>query len=308
VLSAATEVLQRAELRAVSEQKAATQIERSDEMQSAERETLLQPGVAPDAVAVETHEAASHSLNEKCSDVFGQFKSLQVSVPAENRLVCLTDNESLAAENFRFLGVRLQQIRREQPLKKVLITSTIPQEGKSMISANLACTLARRTQQKTLLVEGDVRRPSLSHVFGLGRIPGICEWLEGERSLEKSIYYLDSPGLWILPAGSPAGNPLELLQSRRLSSLMDQVTAWFDWIIIDSPPVLPLADTSVWTRLTDGILLVARQGTTEKRQLMRGLEALDRKKLIGAVLNCAKDAARSDYYYQRPSASGLAAE
>src|SRR5271165_1088515 len=78
VLSAATEVLQRAELRAVSEQKAATQIERSDEMQSAERETLLQPGVAPDAVAVETHEAASHSLNEKCSDVFGQFKSLQV--------------------------------------------------------------------------------------------------------------------------------------------------------------------------------------------------------------------------------------
>jgi Mrp family chromosome partitioning ATPase len=145
-------------------------------------------------------------------------------------------------------------------------------------------------------------------MFGLGRIPGICEWLQGDQSEAKNIYHLEGAGLWFLPAGNALNNPLELLQSGRLSALMDQVTAWFDWIIIDSPPVLPLADTSVWTRLTDGILLVARQGTTEKRKLLRGLPALDRKKLIGAVLNCAKDAACSDYYYQRPPTTGLAAE
>ena len=78
---------------------------------------------------------------------------------------------------------------------------------------------------------------------------------------------------------------------------MDQLTAWFDWIIIDSPPVLPMADTSVWMNLADGVLLVLRQGTTEKRQLQRGLEALESKKMIGAVLNCSKSMPHSDYYY-----------
>ncbi len=90
---------------------------------------------------------------------------------------------------------------------------------------------------------------------------------------------------------------LELLQSGRLSTLMDQLNALFDWIIIDSPPVLPLADTSVWMRLADGILLTTRQGTTEKRQLQRGLEAIESKKLIGALVNSSENAATSDYYY-----------
>jgi capsular exopolysaccharide synthesis family protein len=186
----------------------------------------------------------------------------------------------------------------------VLITSTIPQEGKSMVVANLACTLALRTQQKILLLEGDLRRPSLSQRFGLGRNPGLCECLlQSERSLTKSIYHLDSPNLWILPAGSAPSNALELLQSSRLSALMDQLTTWFDWIIIDSPPILPLADTSVWMRMADGILLVTRQGTTEKRKLQRGLEALEHKKMIGAIVNGSENAADSDYYYG-PVATG----
>ena len=85
--------------------------------------------------------------------------------------------------------------------------------------------------------------------------------------------------------------------------MMDQLTAWFDWIIIDSPPVMPLADTSVWMRLADGILLVVRQGITEKRQLERGLEALEPKKLIGAVLNGSKRRLAADYYYRKLSPS-----
>jgi Mrp family chromosome partitioning ATPase len=120
-------------------------------------------------------------------------------------------------------------------------------------------------------------------------------------SLAASIYHLEEPDIWILPAGSAPSNALELLQSGRLSTLMDRLTAWFDWIIIDSPPVLPLADTSVWMRLADGILLATRQGSTEKRQLLRGLEAIEPKKLIGAVVNSSNNAAASDYYY-RPAA------
>jgi capsular exopolysaccharide synthesis family protein len=305
-LATATELLQLAERQAVAERETAVQPEPPDATEIAERETPFPlQAMPPVATAVEAPVAAELSLNDKRLDQFPQFRSLPVLVPPQNRLVCLTDNESLAAEKFRFLGVRLRQLRRNRQLKKVLITSAIPQEGKSMVAANLACTLARRTQQRTLLVEGDVRRPSLSQMFGLGGIPGICEWLQGEPSPMTSIYYLEGPGLWMLPAGSAPNNPLELLQSGRLSELMDQLTAWFDWIIIDSPPVLPLADTSVWTRLADGILLVTRQGTTEKQQLQRGLEALESKKLIGALLNCSRNTAHSDYYYhyRPPTAS-----
>ena len=113
-----------------------------------------------------------------------------------------------------------------------------------------------------------------------------------------------SSGLWVLPAGSAPENPLELMQSGKLSPLMEQLTAWFDWIVIDSPPVLPLADTSIWARLADGILLVTRKSITEKQQLQRGLEALERSKLLGALVNGSTDAAHSDYYQRYgPAAS-----
>ena len=282
-LAAATEVLELAELHAVSQRKTAIQGEQPQ----------------PAATAVEAPGQSDLLLDGQRSDVFGQFQSLQVDIPPQSRLACVTDSESLAAEKFRFLGISLQHLRRDRPLKKVLITSTIPQEGKSMVSANLACSLARRTQQRTLLVEGDVRRPSISQMFGLGRLPGICETLQGERDLMSSVYHLEGLGLWLLPAGSSPQNPLEFLQSGRLSTMMDSLTAWFDWIIIDSPPVMPLADTSLWMRLADGVLLVVRQGITEKRQLQRGLEALEPKKVIGALLNGSKRQTGSDYYYTR---------
>jgi Mrp family chromosome partitioning ATPase len=92
------------------------------------------------------------------------------------------------------------------------------------------------------------------------------------------------------------------MQSGKLAQLMDQLQGWFDWIVIDSPPVLPLADTSIWSRLSDGILLVTRKGTTEKQQLQRGLEALEKSKLLGALVNSSENAAHSDYY-QRYSSS-----
>jgi len=227
-----------------------------------------------------------------------QCEVLTIAPPAENHLVSLPDGESAASEAFHLLGVRLRHLRRQRPLKKVLITSSIPQEGKSMVAANLACTLALRTQQKVLLLEGDIRRPTQSKIFGIANRAGICAWLNGERSLVNSMYRLEGPGIWILPAGTATGNSLELLQSGRVIPMMEQLTNWFDWVVIDSPPILPLADTSVWTNMADGILLVTRQGITQKRQLQRGLEAIGQQKLIGALLNSAKSVPHTDYYYR----------
>jgi capsular exopolysaccharide synthesis family protein len=227
---------------------------------------------------------------------------LAVSLRDDSRLVSLGKEGSLGAEKFRFLAVRLRQLRHSRPLKKILITSSIPQEGKSTVAANLACTLARRKPQKTLLLEGDLRRPNIASQFGLGKLPGLCEWLSGE-SQSINIYRLESLGVWILPAGSTPQNPLELMQSGKLSPLMEQLEAWFDWIVVDSPPVLPLADTSLWSRLADGILLVTRKGTTEKQQLQRGLEAIDKSKLLGALVNSSANAAHSDYYQRYTSST-----
>jgi capsular exopolysaccharide synthesis family protein len=249
---------------------------------------------APEMTGVMEGEAVRRDANN-----LAHFRSLAISPPPESRLVSLTDQASLGAEKFRFLGVRLRQLRQTRSLKTVLITSTIPEEGKSTVSANLAITLAQRRQQKVLLLEGDLRRPSLSAQFGLREPrPGLSEWLQGDLGTITSIYHLQDAGFWFLPAGGQSESNLELIQSERLSRLMSQLTGWFDWILIDSPPLAPLADTSVWMRSADGVLLVAREGTTRKRQLQRGLHGLEKSKLLGVVLNSSTNTDH-DNYYQR---------
>ncbi len=303
-LSEETEMLQRAERRAASKWQIAVEAEQAKVANGVDRDAISGlSGEPPVSTRPAASAVAEYSQAEERLDPFDQFQSLPVSLTPQSRLVSLTDGGSPAAEAFRLLGVRLRHLRRDLPLKRVLITSTIPQEGKSMVAANLACTLALKTQQRILLLEGDLRRPSLSQMFGIGRNPGVCEWLEDDRSLATSVYLLEGPNIWILPAGSSPSNALQLLQSAKLSTLLDQLNALFDWIIIDSPPVLPLADTSVWMRLVDGIILTTRQGTTEKRQLQRGLEAVESKKLIGALVNSSKHAATGNYYYYAPAAA-----
>jgi len=233
-------------------------------------------------------------------DDLEQCPVVPVLIPQQNRLVSVGGGESLGAEKFRFLAVRLRQLRQSRPLKKILITSTIPQEGKSTVAANLACTLARRKKQKVLLLEGDLRRPTVAPQFGLGRIPGLCDWL-CERTQGINICRLEGLGLWLLPAGAAPQNPLELMQSGKLAPLMSRLESWFDWVIIDSPPVLPLADASLWSRLADGILLVTRKGITEKQQLQRGLGAIERSKLLGALVNSSTNASHSNYYQRYTS-------
>jgi len=257
-------------------------------------EELLSIQVPPAVSAVQA--AASPDTAFERTETVVEFPALEVSVTAASRLVYFTEPDSLAAEKFRFLGVRLRQLRQNRTLKKVLVTSTIPEEGKSLVSANLAGVLARR-KQRVLLIEGDMRRPTLAQQFGLGRLAGLAEWLQSGMQAPSNIYQLGGPGFWLMPAGEPPANPLELMQSGRLSHLMAQLVSMFDWIVVDSPPLLPLADTTVWARLTDGILLVARQGKTEKKQLQRGLEAVKKSDLLGVVLNgCAYS---EKNYYQR---------
>src|SRR5581483_2050856 len=304
----AAELLQAAERKQVAEA-GQSLLETDGEVAVAtEPETLLENESTPDLqiatrvqLDAEIQEETRPASKNAVIDQFSQFQSLKLLVPPRSKLVCVTDKDTLAAEKFRFLGVRLRQLRQSRPLEKVLITSSIPQEGKSMVAGNLACTLAKRMPNKTLLLEGDLRRPSLCQLFGIGKLPGISEWLHGEQGTLSCIYQLEGTGLCILPAGSASRNPLELMQSGRLNALMEQLATWFEWIVIDSPPILPLGDTSLWMRVADGVMLVTRQGTTTKKQLQRGLEAIEPAKLLGALLNGAEASGHEGYYYHYSS-------
>jgi capsular exopolysaccharide synthesis family protein len=225
------------------------------------------------------------------------YQTVKVVLPLQSKLVCISDQESLAAEKFRFLSIRLRHLQQKKLVKRILVTSSMAGEGKSTVACNLACALASSKQQKVLILEGDLRRPSLALQLGLGQISGLSELLEAEPGEPANLYQLENLNLWILPAGNPLRNPLTLMQPGRLATLMDKLSALFDWIVIDSPPVLPLADTSIWMRLADSVLLVTRPGTTAKRQLQQSLESVEQSKLLGAILNGSKEATANNHYY-----------
>jgi capsular exopolysaccharide synthesis family protein len=268
-------------------------------------------GPAMDPVeSAATGGAAGSSLNEEVSmsraELLREFPVKPASLSLDSRIVSVTDTECPGAEAFRLLGVRTRRLRSQNLGNKLLITSTTPEEGKSTVAANLACTLARGSQQSVLLIDGDLRRPVLAEMFGVKRQPGLCEYLRGSHDITESIFRLEEPNIWLQPSGDAQGNVLEVLQSQRVLPMMEVLGSIFDWVIIDSPPMLPLADTSIWERWADGIILVARQGVTRKRALQRGLDALSvQGKLVGAVINSYDGLAVDDYYYYRPDRDSM---
>jgi len=241
-------------------------------------------------------------------DTFTSAKVLSPALAADSRLVCLTDQGSLAAEKFRVLGLKLRHLREKRRVQRIVITSSIPEEGKSLIAANLALNQSRSKVLNAVLVDGDLRRPELARRFGFRRdLAGLSEVLRGERQLPDVVYKLQGSGLWFLPAGVTPENPIELMQSGRLQQLLEQLGTFFDWIIIDTPPVLPLADTPLWMKLADGVLLVTREGVCEKKQLARAVEAIDKSTMLGVVVNsCSRNDGK--YYYSRYTAAAADGE
>jgi capsular exopolysaccharide synthesis family protein len=232
-------------------------------------------------------------------DSFTSAKTLTPALAADSRLVCLTDQGGLAAEKFRVLGLKLRHMRERRKLKRIVVTGSLPEEGKSLIAANLALNQSRSKILHTVLIDGDLRRPELGRRFGFNRnLPGLSEVLRGECELSDVVYKLQGSGLRFIPAGVTPENPIEVMQSGRLQQLLERLETFFDWIIIDTPPVLPLADTPLWMKLADGVLLVTREGVCEKKQLERAVELLDPSTMIGVVVNSCHSNEQK-YYYSR---------
>ena len=222
----------------------------------------------------------------------------KVEIDLNTRLVALTDPRGLGAEKFRALVTRLENQRKSRELKSLQITSAIVNEGKSFVSANLAVTLAKHTGSRVLLIEGDLHRPTIATLFGLGSVEGIGHWWSAREEKERIshyIYHLDEIPLWFLGAGASSEQPSRILQSARFAETFVRLASWFDWVVVDSTPILPMVDTNLWSRLVDGTLLVVREGVTPIRALKKGVESLDNPKLVGMVLNEASEFDRTNY-------------
>ncbi len=213
---------------------------------------------------------------------FAAVKALKLI--ARNGKGSILDYPESAKENFGVLAARLGSAQLGNKLKFVLVTSCAAQEGKSFIASSLAITMAKQTNTRVLLVDGNLRHPSLDSMLGAPAERGLGEWWTTQQPISSFIYRLDELRLWYLPAGS-VEKTMELLNSPRLVQVFAQLAGGFDWVIIDSPAILPFADANLWLRLADAMLLVVRAGVTPRKMIFQALDALDDPKLLGCVLN-----------------------
>lgn len=203
----------------------------------------------------------------------------------EQRLISITNPASPGAETFRVLSTRLAHLRSKRSLKKLLITSAVGDEGKSVVSVNLALTLARRAGERVLLIEADLRRPTASSLLSGSPLRGITEWHEHKLSLQDAFYQVEGMPLWLLSAGKGIDEPLPLLESDAFAQMLNAVSEGFDWVLLDCTPMLPMADATSLSRLCDGVLVVAREGHTRKRTLARALDSIEKSKQLGFIFN-----------------------
>ena len=202
------------------------------------------------------------------------------------------------AEKFRTLRSRLYQIAATRPLKRLLITSSVPEEGKTFVSSNLAQSIIRQEDKKVLLIDGDLRASRLHLTLGAAGTPGLSDYLRGEVEDYQAIQAGLQGKLCFIPGGNSVSNPSELLNGEKMKSLLDKMAPLFDWIILDSPPAIAVHDASTLADICDGILFVVRAGKTDYETARRAVAEFPEKSMLGVVLNgVEKRDVYGDYYY-----------
>lgn len=208
------------------------------------------------------------------------------------------DERGIGAERFRTLRSRLSQIASTRQLRRILITSSVPGEGKTFVAANLAQSIIRQPDQRVLLIDADLRASRLHLPFGAPQNPGLTDYLNGEADEFQIIQKGSESNLFLVAGGREVSNPSELLMNERMKKFLDWVTPCFDWIILDSPPAMPVHDASLIADNCDGVLFVVLAGATDYEVAERAAAEFQGKNLIGVILNrVEKDASYGNYYY-----------
>jgi capsular exopolysaccharide synthesis family protein len=209
------------------------------------------------------------------------------------------------AEQFRTLRTRLYHLRDGAPLKKVLVTSAVAAEGKTFVATNLAQAFACERDRKVLLIDADMRSARLHLPLGAPVSPGLAEYLRDEATEAEIIQHGQEGNLCFIAGGNEGGkNASELLSNGKLQKLLDRVAPLFDWVILDSPPCLPVADASVLAGLVDGLLFVVKARSTPSAALQRARYELRKRNVIGVVLNAVEESDSYGAYYAYADGNG----
>lgn len=292
--------------------------ERAAHQNSAAPDSLFAPAQVISQQAVATpHTAATPHAAEVPSDIMAttavmpippagylRFEEIRTRCPKPSwslepsiNVFATGDSSLPGAEQFRTLRSRLYQLRGTQPLRTILVTSSVPGEGKTFVSSNLAQAIVRQPDRRALIIDADLRRPRLHLPFGAPLAPGLTDYLRGEADEFCVIQNGHESNLCFIPGGNEVTNPSELLANGRMKTLLERVTPVFDWVILDSPPCLPVADASVLGDMCDGVLLVVRSGSTPSEVAQKACQELQGKNIVGVVLNAVQRAHLYDSYY-----------
>lgn len=267
-----------------------------------------QPGAVPppqpqqeDAPPPQTAVAASPEMVEAVA----RFPVVPFNPSPDASLLDPARPGEAPAEEFRSLRTRLNHIQTLQPIHSIVVTSPSPAEGKSFTAANLAMAQAQLENNFTLLADFDFRRPVIHTLFQLPRSPGITDYLQGKASLDQILRRLEGTNLFVMTAGEAVLNPLELLNLPAARQMIGQLPELFNWVIIDTPPLLFAADASLLSTMAHGLLLVVRIGSTTIDSVTRAMGTLCQNNILGIVVNAAQKSelySKYTYYHSYYSA------
>ncbi|QQS49190.1 MAG: CpsD/CapB family tyrosine-protein kinase [Acidobacteriota bacterium] len=216
------------------------------------------------------------------------------------RLILLTEPDSAGCEQFRMLRTQLFHAAETRSLKLITLTSALAGEGKTSTLLNLALAIAQSKEKRVLVIDGDLRRPSVATYLGIKPVAGLEEALTGSIELREAVTRIDGSEICVLPVTLESRNPTERLSSGRLGEILAELRDAFDFILIDSPPVMPFADARLLANHSDGVMMIVRAGLAPFETVEKALEILPADRMLGVVLNGAddqSDAGYYDYYY-----------
>jgi len=225
----------------------------------------------------------------------------------DSHLVDANRPQEAPTEEFRTLRTRLNHMQTLQPIHSLVITSPSPAEGKSFTAVNLALAEANLAGNLTLLADFDFRRPVVHNLFQIDRSPGITDYLQGKAELHEILRKVAGMNLYLLPAGEGVLNPLELLNLPSAKDLLKTLPALFNWVILDTPPLLFAADANLLATMCDGTILVVRIGATTFDSVTRAMQSLCENNILGTVVNGARRGelySKYTYYHSYYDARG----
>ena len=220
----------------------------------------------------------------------------------ESHLLDLNSSHETPAEEFRTLRTRLNHLQTLQPLHTIVVTSPSPAEGKTFSAVNLALAQSHLAETPVLLADFDLRRPIIHNLFQIDRGPGLSDFLTGQCTFAQALRRIDGMNLYLLPAGTPVKNPLELLNMRQAKALFEEIPRVFNWAIFDTPPLLFSADANLLATLADGTILVVKIGATTFDNVTRAMQSLCENNVLGIVANGARATelySKYTYYYSK---------